>query len=366
MASRYWVGGTDNWDGTAASKWALTSGGAGGQAIPTTSDDVFFDAASGANTVTVSANVNAHNLEFTGFTGTFADPGGNEVNMTGNLTLATTMTYTAISSMRFAAGAGVNATLTSNGKTITGRLDLSMNATGSVTLQDDLVLATNQSITLTQGTFNSNSKNVTCTFFASSNSNTRSVVMGTSTWTLTQQNSASVWDTSTTTNLTFSALSSTIVLTSVFAGDKTFSGGGLTYGTLTVSGDKFTISGSNTFTTINVNNAGLTNGLIFTSGTTQTVTNFTTNGSVGSLAKISSSSSGSAATLSKSSGTVSVDYMRIKDSAATGGATWNAGGNSTNVSGNSGWIFSSPTPSVPPSPIPIVSTIKQLGALGVG
>jgi hypothetical protein len=26
-ASRYWVGGTANWDGTAGTKWALTSGG---------------------------------------------------------------------------------------------------------------------------------------------------------------------------------------------------------------------------------------------------------------------------------------------------------------------------------------------------
>ena len=45
MADRYWVGGTAAWDGTAGTKWALTSGGAGGQAIPTSADDVFFDAA---------------------------------------------------------------------------------------------------------------------------------------------------------------------------------------------------------------------------------------------------------------------------------------------------------------------------------
>ena len=30
MADRYWVGGTAAWDGTAGTKWALTSGGAGG------------------------------------------------------------------------------------------------------------------------------------------------------------------------------------------------------------------------------------------------------------------------------------------------------------------------------------------------
>ena len=36
MAARYWVGGTDNWNATVGTKWATTSGGAGGAAVPTT------------------------------------------------------------------------------------------------------------------------------------------------------------------------------------------------------------------------------------------------------------------------------------------------------------------------------------------
>jgi hypothetical protein len=43
MAARYWVGGTDNWNGTAGNKWATTSGGAGGAAVPVAADDVFID-----------------------------------------------------------------------------------------------------------------------------------------------------------------------------------------------------------------------------------------------------------------------------------------------------------------------------------
>ena len=72
MANRYWVGGTDTWDATAGLKWALTSGGIGGQAVPTSSDTVFFDANSGANTVTLGANANCLTLTMTGFTGTLA------------------------------------------------------------------------------------------------------------------------------------------------------------------------------------------------------------------------------------------------------------------------------------------------------
>lgn len=42
MADRYWVGGSGTWGDTA--KWAATSGGAGGETVPTSADDVYFDA----------------------------------------------------------------------------------------------------------------------------------------------------------------------------------------------------------------------------------------------------------------------------------------------------------------------------------
>lgn len=48
-------------------------------------------------------------------------------------------------------------------------------------------------------------------------------------------------------------------------------------------------------------------------------------------------------TLSKSSGTVDSDYLSLTNSVATGGATWYAGSHSTNVSGNTGWIFDDAT-----------------------
>lgn len=63
-------GGTLDWDATAGTKWSTTSGGVGGEAVPTTSDDVFFDARDGAVTVTIAAHVNCKNLDCTGFTGT--------------------------------------------------------------------------------------------------------------------------------------------------------------------------------------------------------------------------------------------------------------------------------------------------------
>jgi len=85
MANRYWVGGAGTWDNTAGSKWALTSGGAGGQAVPTSADDVFFDATSGANTVTIGITAQARILTMTGFTGTLAF-GVNKIQLSGNAT----------------------------------------------------------------------------------------------------------------------------------------------------------------------------------------------------------------------------------------------------------------------------------------
>ena len=70
MANRHWVGGTDAWDATAGTKWALTSGGVGGEAVPTTNDDVFLDANSGAVTITLGGTPYCHTLDCSNFTGT--------------------------------------------------------------------------------------------------------------------------------------------------------------------------------------------------------------------------------------------------------------------------------------------------------
>lgn len=79
--------------------------------------------------------------------------------------------------------------------------------------------------------------------------------------------------------------------------------------------------------------------LTLTSGITVTVNNFTLTGTSGFLATVKSSTAGSFATMTKSGGTTNSNYLSIQDIHATGGATWYAGVNSTNVSGNSGWSF---------------------------
>ena len=78
MADRYWVGGTETWNSTAGTKWAATSGGAGGESVPTIADDVFFDANS-TGTVTISlggGGTVAKSINCTGFVGTITGSGG--------------------------------------------------------------------------------------------------------------------------------------------------------------------------------------------------------------------------------------------------------------------------------------------------
>lgn len=75
---------------------------------------------------------------------------------------------------------------------------------------------------------------------------------------------------------------------------------------------------------------------------TLTVNNFNLSGTAGALISIRSLTSGTRVFLSKTSGTVSCDYLSIQDCGAQGGATWYAGANSINVSNNTGWIFTAP------------------------
>ena len=169
---RYWVGGSASWDGTAGSKWALTSGGAGGASVPGPSDDVFFDAASGAVTCTISTgNTGAKSITCTGFTGTLA--GTAAISVSGSVTLVAgmTLTYTGILSI-IATG-----TITSAGKTLARVI---VNGSGiTVTLGDALTIP-EDSFVLTTGAIDLNGFTLSTSIFSSSGTNVRSIIFGSS------------------------------------------------------------------------------------------------------------------------------------------------------------------------------------------
>lgn len=158
MANRFWVGGTGNWDASTTTNWSDTSGGAGGFSVPTSADDVFFDASSGAGTVTVTATANCQNLNFTGFTQTFA--GSSALSIYGNYTLSAGMTVSYSGNITFRATTS-GKTITTNGKSFNTSLTFN-GVGGSWTLTDNITLtgATIQ-FTITNGTVNTNNFNMT-------------------------------------------------------------------------------------------------------------------------------------------------------------------------------------------------------------
>jgi hypothetical protein len=214
MADRYWVGGTANWDGTAGTKWATSSGGTGGASVPTTADDVFFTNLSTGTCLIGAGNTGAKSINCTGFTGTIA--GTAAITVAGSVTLVAAMTYTYTGTVTFT-GTG---TLITAGKTIRS---VTINGSGITMTLGDAFNAPAASLTVTQGTFDTAGYSLAVFDISSSNTNVRSILLRNSAVTIAGTSIVL----STTTNLTWNAGTSTITTTS--NGFNTWSGAGLTY-----------------------------------------------------------------------------------------------------------------------------------------
>jgi hypothetical protein len=248
MPDRYWVGGTAAWDGTAGTKWAATSGGAGGESVPTTSDDVFFDANS-SGTVTVSVgNTGAKSINCTGFTGTIA--GTAAITVAGSVTLDAGQTYTHTGTMTFT-GTG---TLTTAGKTFSVVV---VNGSGITLTLGDAFNST-RSFDVNQGTFDTANYNLTSGSFRSfASTDVRAINLGTSTVTTVINGINFRFEN--TANLTFNAGISQI---NIDGASSTFTGGDQTFHNvsfISTGAGARSITGANTFNnlTLNASAAGL-------------------------------------------------------------------------------------------------------------
>lgn len=294
-----------------------------------------FNVTAGTDTISSANGANFKNLNLTGFAGTL---GISSRNFYGDLTISTGTTVTGGGNgQSFLATSGVQK-ITTNGKTLD--FPITQNgAGGTVQLQDNLTMGSTRSFTLTNGTFDANGKNVTLGSF-DLGAGTKTLTLGSGTWTVT--GSGTAWNANTNVaNLTVSASTGTINMTSASA--KTFAGGAKAWPTLNQGGaGALTIQQSNTFA--NITNTVQPATITLTAGTTQTVSAFGVSGTSGNLITLNSSSAGSQATLSDSSGTNSVSFVSIKDINATGGATWGAyvGSGSVDAGNNTGWDFGLP------------------------
>lgn len=129
---------------------------------------------------------------------------------------------------------------------------------------------------------------------------------------------------------------------------KTVRLGTKTLATVVIATDNASFTESATYGTLSFQTAGKAKGTKFSKGTTHTITtSMVGNGKAGSLVKIASSEAAKSFSFSKATGTISLDFLELKDSHAVGGATWFAGANSTNVSGNEGWKFEATSTNFP-------------------
>lgn len=242
MANRYWVGGTANWDGTAGTKWATTSGGAGGASVPTTADAVFFTNLSTGTCTIATGNTGALSINCTGFTGTIT--GTAAITVAGSFTLVAGMTYTHTGIVTFT-GTG---TLTTAGKTFSG---VTVNGSGiTLTLGDALTTSAIRLVNIEQGTFTTANFSLTTSTLFSNYTNVRTINLGSSTVTTNAINF------STSTNLTFNSGTSHIYLSDSSAD---LLGGGVTFYNVSFTSNSAgvrSITGANTFNNLTLNAAG--------------------------------------------------------------------------------------------------------------
>ncbi len=336
--------------------WSAGGTWVGGVA-PTAADDVVYDALTG--TLTIDGTSGSPNLcrSFTATvcTGTLTHGSAKQLNIgdgtTGHFKIVSGLTYapSAGSLIKFISTSGGVCQITTNAKRV-GPFTFD-GVGGSWQFQDAVNPVAASTITLTNGALDTNGQAVGATsgvIFSSTNSNTRSLTMGATTWTM-PNSTATTWNISTSTGMTLSAASSTIN-SLITSGTQTFAGGGLTYGTLTITSlttGIFYITGSNTLGTLTLScgGSGMVSSTGFMFGGNQTVTGTLTGNGTTIIRRnfFYSDTMGTPRTITAA--TVSFTNADFRDIVGAGAANWNLSGitgGSGDCGGNSGITFNTP------------------------
>jgi hypothetical protein len=317
MANRYWVGGTGTWNAVSTANWAATSGGASGASAPTSADIVFIDANSGSGTITLGANIDI--VRFDGRTSAInLDWNTYKISINGS---GTTVWYSGGITATGTAEAKVEFTYSgANSRTINPRSGVGENTAISVYVTagtGNFVISTGGSGLL---------QNLNFTGF----SGLLLATTATSSWTI-------YGDLTLSSTMTMPTMTGAFLLRGVLAPRTVTSNGKAFNQPVTVNAPSNTISFADALTCTTFT---YTDGTVkLKNGVTSTVGSLTTSGTNQKF--LQSTLAGSQATLSQSTGIVSVGYLTIKDINATGGATFNAYTVNSNVNAgnNLGWDF---------------------------
>jgi hypothetical protein len=351
MANRFWVGGNANWDATAGTKWATTSGGAGGAAVPTAADDVFLDNGAGTGNVTIpsATTVTCRSLNCTGYVNTLTFAATTSVITVGDGTAGAsniavkfvsgmTLTLTAVGTINFASTSATQQTIDTGTKTMP---NMTFQGVGSSYLLNDAVTTgTTATLTLTSGIVNTNALTHTFGIINISGSLAR-------TWNMTNSTiniiggAATVWNAGTTTNLTFTTTGSTLTFTgsgSTLA-SLGMSWGGLSYATVNITAPSLcTFAGASTFSNLTLTaSANTVNEIRLNNNVTYTNATFNGN-SVANRLIIRSNTVGTQRTITSANTPTTNGFVDLMDIIKAGAsANWSDTGwgvqNCTNITG---------------------------------
>jgi hypothetical protein len=311
MATNYWRGTTNNnWDG-AANNWSLGH-------VPTSSEDVAFDASSpNPSVLNMSpASMYCKSLDFTGAPGDITWSGSYEVSISGNLTLKSGMTITNDGDVLFSS----SAIFTSNTAVLHGAIRINGNGI-TVTLGDDCTIQ--GLIDIHQGTLDITGHNFTCgTVTDSTSTHVRGLILGTSTL------QCSSFALSVGGTLTLDADEGIIKCSSVFIGL------GITYNEVELNGAACEIRDSNTYTNLKIiGTASLADSCTIYANQTITGTLTITGNSARYRSFVTSDITGTARTLTAE--VVSIIDCDFRDITAAGTAAPFTGTRLGNCAGNS-------------------------------
>jgi len=147
MAERHWINGGVNSLWSTIGNWSLTEGGAGGQAVPTAAEDVFFDVGSPACTLNTTARV-CKTLTASAYTGTLTFT--YNLSVSGSITIGANVHWSGAAKLIML----VAGTWTTNGNTIGVPITIGDFTAGTVTLADNLTTSGDlQLINATSTTF---------------------------------------------------------------------------------------------------------------------------------------------------------------------------------------------------------------------
>lgn len=288
----------------------------------------------GTDILAISTSRVFKTVDFTGFGGSWTPTAQ---TFYGGLILNTTMTVvSAAVILTFSATSGTYNITTAENTGFSSTVTL--NAPGG-TYQLGSAFISGRAFTHTAGTFNTQNFNLTALSFNSNNSNVRTINLGSSTITVTGTGIA--WSTAVTTNLTFNAGTSTIVLNDSSATEKEIATDVITFNNLYFTGGGTGDLFIRPFPSpVTFNNIRVDPGMIvkFFGGSTTNVTSLTIIGGVGDLITLQSSGAGVKWTLNSTTGIpLTVQYASIQDSTASPPSF--IAYSSVDVSNNVGWLF---------------------------